>query len=48
MVEKRDETPTFVLMVARSFARDLERALVAGALQYGFDVLAPRPYGYND
>ncbi len=45
LVEKRDETPTFVLMVARSFARDVERALCAGALQYGFDVLAARPYG---
>jgi sarcosine oxidase subunit gamma len=45
LVEKRDQTPTFVLMVARSFARDVERALCAGALQYGFDVLAARPYG---
>ena len=45
LVEKRDETPTFVLMVARSFARDVKRALCAGALQYGFDVVAARPYG---
>ena len=45
LVEKHDQTPTFVLMVARSFARDVERALVAAALQYGFDVLAPRRYG---
>jgi sarcosine oxidase, subunit gamma len=45
LVEKRDETPTFMLMVARSFARDVGRALSAAALQYGFDVLAARPYG---
>jgi len=45
LVEKRDEIPTFVLMVARSFARDVERALCTGAFQCGFDVLAPRPYG---
>ena len=45
LVEKRDEIPTFVLMVARSFARDVERALCVVAAQYGFDVLAARPYG---
>jgi sarcosine oxidase, subunit gamma len=45
LVEKRDETPTFTLMVARSFARDVDRALGAVAAQYGFDVLAERPYG---
>ena len=45
LVEKRDELPTFVLMIARSFARDVDRALSVGALQYGFDVLAARPYG---
>ncbi|HWZ70781.1 MAG TPA: sarcosine oxidase subunit gamma family protein [Casimicrobiaceae bacterium] len=45
LVEKRDETPTFTLMVGRSFARDVDRALGAVALQYGFDVLAARPYG---
>ena len=45
LVDKRDETPTFTLMVARSFARDVERALGAVAVQYGFDVLAARPYG---
>jgi sarcosine oxidase subunit gamma len=45
LVEKRDETPTLTLMVARSFARDVDRALGAVAAQYGFDVLAERPYG---
>ena len=45
LIEKRDEIPTFVLMVARSFARDVERALSVVALQYGLDVLGPRPYG---
>jgi hypothetical protein len=32
-------------MVARSFARDVDRVLGAVAAQYGFDVLAARPYG---
>jgi sarcosine oxidase subunit gamma len=44
LVDKRDETPTFTVMVARSFARDVERALGVVAAQYGFDVLAVRPY----
>jgi sarcosine oxidase subunit gamma len=44
LVEKRDETPTFTLMIARSFARDVDRALGVVAAQYGFDVLAERPY----
>jgi len=45
LVEKRNETPTFTLMVARSFARDVGRTLGVVARQYGFDVLASRPYG---
>jgi sarcosine oxidase subunit gamma len=45
LVEKRDETPAFTLMVGRSFARDVDRALGVVAAQYGFDVLAARPYG---
>jgi sarcosine oxidase, subunit gamma len=45
LIEKRDETPTFTLMVARSFARDVDRALGIVAAQYGLDVLAARPYG---
>ena len=45
LVEKRDERPTFTVMVARSFARDLGRAIGVVAAQYGYDVLAARPYG---
>jgi sarcosine oxidase subunit gamma len=45
LIEKRDEIPTFTLMVARSFARDVERALGIVGAQYGLDVLAARPYG---
>lgn len=45
LIEKRDQTPTFTLMVARSLARDVDRALGVGAAQYGFDVLVARPYG---
>jgi heterotetrameric sarcosine oxidase gamma subunit len=44
LLEKRDEAPTFTLIVARSFARDVGRALAVVAAQYGFDVLAARPY----
>ena len=44
LIEKRDETPTFTLMVARSYTRDVERALGIVAAQYGLDVLAARPY----
>ena len=45
LIEKRDETPAFTLMVARSFGRDVDRALGIVAAQYGLDVLAARPYG---
>ena len=45
LIEKRDEIPTFTLMVARSYARDVERALGIVAAQYGLNVLAARPYG---
>ena len=44
LIEKRDEIPTFTLMVARSYARDVERALGIVAAQYGLNVLAARPY----
>ena len=44
LIEKRDEAPTFTLMAPRSFARDIERTFAVVAAQYGFDVLAPRPY----
>ncbi len=45
--EKRDETPTFTLMVSRSLARDVDHTLGVVAAQYGFDVLAERPYGWR-
>ena len=41
---KRGETHEFVLMVARSFARDVWRTLCVSAAQYGYDVLPPRPF----
>ena len=31
-------------MVARSFAHDVQYRIEASAAQYGFDVLAPRPF----
>lgn len=41
----RDEDPsTFVVMVARSFARDLWHAMTTAAAQYGYEVRAPAPY----
>ncbi len=44
LVEKHDDAPTFTVMVARSFARDVWRELCLSAAQYGYDVLPPRPY----
>ena len=41
LLYKQDETPTFRLMVARSFARDAWRTLCVSAAQYGYDVVAP-------
>jgi len=38
---KHDDAPTFTVMVARSFARDILHALVESAAQYGFDVQPP-------
>ena len=38
---KRDATPSFTVMVARSFARDVWRTLCVSAAQYGYDVLPP-------
>ena len=34
----------FTLMVARSFAQDVRERIEASAAQYGFTVLAPRPF----
>ncbi len=36
LLYKPDDTPTFVIMVARSFARDVRQALGVSATQYGY------------
>jgi len=41
---KRGEAHEFVLMVARSCARDVWRTLCISAAQYGYDVLPPRKF----
>ena len=38
---KHDDTPTFTVMVARSYARDAFYALTESAMQYGVDVAPP-------
>jgi sarcosine oxidase subunit gamma len=40
---RQDAAPTFVMLVARSFARDVWRSLCRASAQYGYDVAAPRP-----
>lgn len=40
---RQDAAPTFVMLVARSFARDVWRGLCRSSAQYGYDVVAPRP-----
>ena len=44
LIDKRDDDPTFSVMVARSFARDAWHALCEAAAQYGYEVLPPAPY----
>ncbi len=44
LIEKRDDAPTFAMMAARSFRRDVEHPLAVAAAQYGYDVLPPSPY----
>lgn len=44
---QQDATPTFVMLVARSFARDMWRLLCHSSAQYGYDVAAPRPVADN-
>ena len=39
---KHDDAPTFSVLVARSFARDVFHALVESATQYGLDVGPPQ------
>ena len=41
---KQSDAPAFIIMVARSFARDAWHALITSAAQYGCEVLAPAPY----
>ena len=38
---KRDDAPTFTVLVARSFARDVFHALIESAGQHGVDVATP-------
>jgi sarcosine oxidase subunit gamma len=40
-----NESETFTMMVARSFARNVWHALCTSAAQYGYEVKAPAPYG---
>lgn len=44
LIVKRDESPAFTVLVGRSFARDVWRALCRSAAPYGYDVLPPMPY----
>ncbi len=44
LVYKSDGTPSFTVMVARSFARDVWRALCVTAAQYGYDVKPRMPF----
>ena len=38
LICKRDDIPTFTLMVARSLGRDVWHALCEAAAQYGYDL----------
>jgi sarcosine oxidase subunit gamma len=44
LIEKRDDAPTFAVVVARSFARDVWHALCEASAQYGYEVRAPAPF----
>ncbi len=44
LVYKSDETPSFTVMVARSFARDVWQALCVTAAQYGYEVASHTPF----
>ena len=44
LIDKRDDDPTFTVMVARSFARDVWHAFCEAAAQYGYGVLPPAPF----
>jgi sarcosine oxidase, subunit gamma len=40
---QQDAAPTFLMLVARSLARDVWRQLCQSSAQYGYDVVAPQP-----
>jgi sarcosine oxidase gamma subunit len=40
---RQDAAPTFVMLVARSLARDVWHSLCRASAQYGYEVAAPRP-----
>lgn len=44
VIVKRDETATFTVMVARSFARDLWHVLSLSAARHGYDVAPPTAF----
>ncbi|MEO8754555.1 MAG: sarcosine oxidase subunit gamma family protein [Casimicrobiaceae bacterium] len=44
---REDATPSFVVLVARSFGRDVWRLLCSSSAQYGYDVAAPTPFAAN-
>jgi len=44
LVDRRDDTPTFTLLVAQSFARDAWHALCEASAQYGYDVMPPTAF----
>jgi heterotetrameric sarcosine oxidase gamma subunit len=41
---RQEAAPAFVMLVARSLARDTWRLLCRSSAQYGYDVAAPRPF----
>jgi sarcosine oxidase subunit gamma len=43
LIYRQDAAPTFVMLVARSLARDTWRLLCRSSAQYGYEVAAPRP-----
>jgi sarcosine oxidase subunit gamma len=44
LIYQLDAAPTFLMLVARSFARDVWSLLSRSSAQYGYDVVAPRPF----
>jgi len=43
LVYREDAAPTFLMLVARSLARDVWRLLCRSSAQYGYDVVLPQP-----